>query len=160
MSDTRTDKIEGFLEVGCNENDEVVINHPDLKPDENGVGHIVFSPRQAKGLAKLLIKHATLAEDEQQRKFEEARRKAAEAIPVDRGARVLADGSPETPDHREINPLTGQQKGYIVLSAAERAKGFVRPVRETYTHKTCGRSGRRGESPRVTIRTPRPDRTP
>jgi hypothetical protein len=54
--------------------------------------------------------------------------------PVDRSARELANGSPETPDHREIDPSTGQQKGYIVLTAEERAKGFVRPVRRTYTH--------------------------
>ena len=54
--------------------------------------------------------------------------------PVDRSARVLTDGSPVTADHREINPATGQQRGYIVLSAEERAKGFVRPVRRTYTH--------------------------
>jgi hypothetical protein len=53
--------------------------------------------------------------------------------------RTLTDGSPVTPDHREINPATGQQKGYVVLSAEERAKGFVRPVRRTYTHEKCGR---------------------
>lgn len=47
---------------------------------------------------------------------------------------TLADGSPVTPDHREIDPATGMQKGYVVLSEAERAKGFVRPVRETYIH--------------------------
>ena len=35
---------------------------------------------------------------------------------------VLTDGSPVTPDHAEINPATGQQKGYVVLTAAERAK--------------------------------------
>jgi hypothetical protein len=58
--------------------------------------------------------------------------------PVDRSARVLTDGSPVTDDHREINAATGQQKAYVVLSAEERAKGFVRPVRQTYTHKTCG----------------------
>jgi hypothetical protein len=29
---------------------------------------------------------------------------------------------------------TGQHKAYWVLSEAERAKGFVRPVRRTYTH--------------------------
>ena len=40
--------------------------------------------------------------------------------PVDRNARVLTDGSPVTPDHREIDPATGQQKGYVVLSAEER----------------------------------------
>jgi hypothetical protein len=52
--------------------------------------------------------------------------------------RTLADGSPVTPDHREIDPKTGQQKDYVVLSAEERAKGFVRPVRLSYRHQTCG----------------------
>jgi hypothetical protein len=57
---------------------------------------------------------------------------------VNRLARTLADGSPVTEDHREINPATGQQKDYVVLSAEERAKGFVRPVRRSYLHKKCG----------------------
>jgi hypothetical protein len=48
----------GYLEVGLNDQNEIVINHPDLKPDENGVGHIVFSPAQALALARLLTKHA------------------------------------------------------------------------------------------------------
>jgi len=51
---------------------------------------------------------------------------------------TLTDGSPVTPDHREIIPTTGQQKGYVVLSADERAKGFVRPVRRSYVHDKCG----------------------
>lgn len=51
---------------------------------------------------------------------------------------TLTDGSPVTADHREINPATGQQKGYVVLSAAERAKGFVRPFRDAYRHLKCG----------------------
>ena len=59
-------------------------------------------------------------------------------LPVDRSARVMTDGSPETPDHRELDSVTGQQKGYVVLNADERSKGFVRPVRQAYTHKTCG----------------------
>ena len=46
---------------------------------------------------------------------------------------TLTDGSPVTPDHREIQP-NGQQKGYVVLSADERAKGFVRPFRDAYRH--------------------------
>jgi hypothetical protein len=33
-----------------------------------------------------------------------------------------------------IDPLTGQQKTYLVLSEEERAKGFVRPVRHSYKH--------------------------
>lgn len=47
-------------------------------------------------------------------------------------------GKPLTDDHREINPVTGQQKDYIVLCPEERAKGFVRPVRTSYRHVTCG----------------------
>lgn len=50
---------------------------------------------------------------------------------------TLTDGSPVTPDHREIQP-SGQQKGYVVLAPEERAKGFVRPVRRTYVHEKCG----------------------
>ena len=51
---------------------------------------------------------------------------------------TLTDGSPVTPDHREIDPATGQQKGYVVLSEDERAQGFVRPVRRSYVHEKCG----------------------
>lgn len=47
---------------------------------------------------------------------------------------TLADGRPVTADHRDINPATGMQKDYVVLSADERAKGFVRPVRDKYVH--------------------------
>lgn len=52
--------------------------------------------------------------------------------------RTLIDGSPVTPDHREIDPRTGMQKSYVVLSEDERAKGFVRPVRTKYYHEKCG----------------------
>lgn len=31
-----------------------------------------------------------------------------------------------------------QNKVYLVLSEEERAKGFVRPVRRSYVHGTCG----------------------
>ncbi len=64
-------------------------------------------------------------------------REAGAALPVDRSQQTLTDGSPVTSDHRELRP-NGQQKGYIVLSADERAKGFVRPVRRTYVHEKCG----------------------
>ena len=50
---------------------------------------------------------------------------------------TLADGSPVTNDHRDLLP-NGQQKGYVVLSEDERAKGFVRPVRRSYVHEKCG----------------------
>jgi len=51
---------------------------------------------------------------------------------------MLSGGGEVTPDHREIDPVTGQQKGYVVLTPEERAKGFVRPVRRSYIHNTCG----------------------
>lgn len=51
---------------------------------------------------------------------------------------ALTDGSPVTDDHRDINPVTGQQKAYVALTEAERAKGFIRPLRDTYLHKNCG----------------------
>lgn len=39
----------------------VVINHPDLQPDADGCGHIVFSPKQAIHLAGLLYRKANIA---------------------------------------------------------------------------------------------------
>ena len=41
----------------------------------------------------------------------------------------LEDGAPAP-----IDPKTGKHKDYWILSDAERAKGFVRPVRESYVH--------------------------
>ena len=50
----------------------------------------------------------------------------------------LTDGSPVTPDALEINPVTGQQRDYIVLCPEEIAKGeFVKPVRFKYRHLKC-----------------------
>lgn len=37
---------------------EVVINHPDIDPDKDGNGHIVFSPDEARALAELLTEKA------------------------------------------------------------------------------------------------------
>jgi len=59
---------------------------------------------------------------------------------------TMTDGTPVTPDHREIDPKTGMQKGYIVLSAEERAKGFVRPVRRSYVHEKCGTVTKMGQA--------------
>lgn len=33
-----------------------------------------------------------------------------------------------------IDPRTGMQREYLVLSEAERARGFIRPVRQVYVH--------------------------
>jgi len=52
---------------------------------------------------------------------------------------TLTDGRPVPGDrsHTELKE-NGQQQGYVVLSADERAKGFVRPVRRSYRHLACG----------------------
>jgi hypothetical protein len=54
---------------------------------------------------------------------------------------TTTDGKPATvegPAPQPIDPTTGQHGAYYVLSAEERAKGFVRPVRRSYRHETCG----------------------
>lgn len=65
--------------------------------------------------------------------------------PVDRSQRVLTSGASVTPDHRQLKP-NGQQKDYIVLTSEERAKGFVRPVRRTYIHLSCGTETRMSQA--------------
>lgn len=45
---------------------------------------------------------------------------------------------PEEARNSGIDPETGMQNAYVVLSEEERAKGFVRPVRRSYVHEKCG----------------------
>jgi hypothetical protein len=59
------DKVAGVLEVSrTDDSREVVIIHPDFKPDSSGVGRLVFSSRHARYLANLLIEHAAAVEAE------------------------------------------------------------------------------------------------
>lgn len=78
-------------------------------------------------------------------RVDQAKREAAAQIPVNREQKTLSDGSPVTDDHRDLKS-NGQQKGYVVLSDAERARGFVRPVRRTYVHVKCGAATTMGQS--------------
>lgn len=72
-------------------------------------------------------------------KLEQAKREAAAAIPVDRSKRETIGGmDPDAAGHRELKP-NGQQRDYVILSEAERSKGFVRPVRDAYRHLKCGK---------------------
>ena len=48
------------------------------------------------------------------------------------------NGKPVDEVRRSQTNETGQHDGYIVLCADERAKGFVRPYRDTYRHGVCG----------------------
>lgn len=50
---------------------------------------------------------------------------------------TLSDGTQVYPEHRNLRS-DGQQQGYVVLAEEERAKGFVRPVRDSYVHQRCG----------------------
>lgn len=60
--------------------------------------------------------------------------------PVDRESVTLTTGEPVPEDHSHTEKLpNGQQKGYVVLSDAERGKGFVRPFRDAYRHVKCGK---------------------
>ena len=55
--------------------------------------------------------------------------------------RTLTDGRQIYPGHCEIidkGERKGQQRDYVVLAEEERANGFVRPVRRSYTHLKCG----------------------
>lgn len=45
---------------------------------------------------------------------------------------------PNDPCLDEGRKPEGQNACYLVLSEAERAKGFVRPYRDAYTHSVCG----------------------
>lgn len=63
----------------------------------------------------------------------------------ERGAEHTVKGKEPTlpgtaPAPEPINPETGQHGDHWVLSEKERAGGFVRPVRRSYTHEKCGTS--------------------
>ena len=52
---------------------------------------------------------------------------------------VLMDGNPpeDEPNYRD-KKKNGQQKNYLRLSDEELGKEWVRPYRDSYTHKACG----------------------
>jgi hypothetical protein len=58
---------------------------------------------------------------------------------------TLSDGTQIYPEHRRLRD-DGQQEGYVVLAEEERAKGFVRPVRRSYTHLKCGNDTTMGQT--------------
>lgn len=54
---------------------------------------------------------------------------------------TLTDGTQVYPGHRtpiKEGERKGQQQDYVVLADDERAKGFVRPVLQSYRHLKCG----------------------
>nr|BDD46281.1 hypothetical protein 2 [Gammaproteobacteria bacterium] len=63
----------------------------------------------------------------------------------DKPKTCLTDGSAPSPGYTEIKE-NGQQVDYLVLCPEERAKGFVRPVRQQYRHTRCGAVTTMGQS--------------
>jgi hypothetical protein len=65
---------------------------------------------------------------------------AAAVVDAPKLAKVTLSGKPADPRFDNtgapgpINPITGMHTDYWVLSPEERAKGFVRPIRDTYKH--------------------------
>jgi len=66
--------------------------------------------------------------------------------PVDRSARAVVGEAVGPGEPNVAEREDGQQRGYVVLSGAERARGFVRPVRHSYRHLTCGTVTTMGEA--------------
>lgn len=59
------DRVAGFLDIDRRrDTHEIVISHRAVKPDANGLVHIMLLPRYARHLANLLIENATYAEAE------------------------------------------------------------------------------------------------
>lgn len=89
--------------------------------------------------ARMNLRQQQDAQSEAAIRLHAIRMEIAVATPVDRGARQLVDGSPVPADnsHTELK-ANGQQKDYVVLSPAERAKGWVRPYFDSYRHYVCG----------------------
>ena len=77
--------------------------------------------------------------------------------PEKRKISTTTDGNPPREGFEDarapapINPATGQHEAYYILSAEERAKGFVRPVRRTYAHVGKSVCGKREPSPEKTL---------
>lgn len=115
-----------------------VLTHEDMGYDASA-RHPDWHIAEAKALEERARGHRETAAY-MERKLREAneRRRIENAPPVDRSAVQLTDGAPvpEDASHLTIKP-DGQQEGYVVLSAAERAKGFVRPYRDAYRHEAC-----------------------
>ena len=58
---TRASVGKGYLDVDTNGKGEVVINHPELEPNDDGSGHLTLSVDQAERFAAILNETAAAA---------------------------------------------------------------------------------------------------
>lgn len=71
------------------------------------------------------------------RQLDDVMAKAREVLADGPARMTLVGGKQIYPEHNLIVPETGMQQGYVVLAEEERAKGFVRPLRQSYMHLAC-----------------------
>lgn len=74
---------------------------------------------------------------------EKVEKKLGKQVSLTSGVSVSVDDLAEA---TKVDPTTKMQKAYVILSAEERAKGFVRPVRRSYRHLTCRGTTTMGQS--------------
>ena len=55
-------------------------------------------------------------------------------MPTDEAKLCTTSGEPPAKVRAEQTEETGQHKSYLILCDAERAKGFVKPYRDSYKH--------------------------
>lgn len=60
--------------------------------------------------------------------------------PVDHSQQAVSGRAHEPAGADRTITASGMQREYVVLTDAERRKGFVRPVRDTYKHLKCGKT--------------------
>lgn len=97
-----------------------------------------FKPKNAR---RDLVRAAALLIAEIER-IDRQKVKESNVISINKNTQELVSGKPVPQDrsHEELK-ANGQQQDYVVLTKAERDKGFVRPVRTSYQH--IGASGPR-----------------
>lgn len=61
---------------------------------------------------------------------------ASQEPPETTPKRVMLDGSPIISEKLAIDPVSGQQKSYVILANESRTE-FQRPVRNRYIHEKC-----------------------
>lgn len=110
---------------------EEALNRSDLAAE------VTLPIEQARELFELVTAHCYPSKNNMNDVVDRIVREETERVKT-----TLVGGAPVTSDHRDLKP-SGQQKNYVVLSEADRKKGFVRPVRHTYIHtgKTPEMSG-------------------
>lgn len=108
---------------------------PSLKRDIEQLDVLLLPAWAASGGADLFV---LTGQEVENAKYESSQDNVQREVPpVDRSQRTTTNGKPL--DQRpETDSPDGQHSNYVVLTEAERAKGFVRPVRDAYRHLECG----------------------